>query len=403
MTKPLAGLKVLEFAWSVAGPVVGRALADYGATVVRVESGKRPDVTRLMGPFPDGMIDKDRSALFEDYNLGKLCIALDMGNPAAREVIKDLVAWADVVSESFSPGQMERWGLGYEALKAINPGIILLSNSLLGQHGPLSKIAGYGNLGAALASVHSTVGQAGSPPVGPFGSYTDYTAPRFGLFSVLAALDHRDRTGEGAWIDLGQSETAFQFFAPLFAEQAATGRTTTPQGNRSPEMAPHGVFRAAGQDSWVAIAARDDADWTRLAAEIGGPLTDPRLSHLAGRKAAEDEIEAAIGAWTQAQPAEQVEARLQQRRVPAHVVAGSAEMASDPQLAHLGYFIEVERLSGGKTTVEASRFMLSETPFDPAEVAPPPLIGSDSRTIMCDFLGYDDRRIDDLVAQAAIC
>ena len=195
--RPLEGLKVLDLAWVVAGPVIGRTLADYGATVVRVETRKRVDTSRVMGPFPDGRMDVQQSALFENCNAGKLGLTLDLASPGGQQVARDLARWADVVVESFSPGQMRRWGLDYEALSADHPDLIMLSTSLMGQTGPYAQFAGYGNIGAAMAGFQQLVGWPGELPVGPFGPYTDYVGPRFSIVALLAALDHRRRTGEG--------------------------------------------------------------------------------------------------------------------------------------------------------------------------------------------------------------
>ncbi len=196
---PFEDLKVLDLAWVVAGPLIGRTLADYGATVIRVESAKRIDTARVMGPFPGGKMDVQQSALYENCNAGKLGLALDLSSPQGQEIIRKLAEWADVVVESFSPGQMKRWGLGYETLRERNPDLIMLSTSLMGQSGPYSSFAGYGNVGAAMAGFQHLVGEAGALPIGPFGPYTDYIGPRFSIVTLLAALDQRERTADQRW------------------------------------------------------------------------------------------------------------------------------------------------------------------------------------------------------------
>src|SRR5258706_11242668 len=231
---PLQGLKVLELAWVVAGPRVGRALADYGATVVRVDSAVKIEPARVVGPYPGGVVDVTRCALWDNCNAGKLGLSLDMTRPQAQQVIRDLVPWADVVTESYSAGQVERWGLGYEVLKALNPRLIMLSSCLMGQAGPLAKTAGFGNVGAAASGFQVMVGRAGAEPIGPAGPYTDFVAPRFTLVTLLAALGHRRRTGEGVFIDVSQAEAGIQFLAPQIADYAATGRVAGAGGNRDP-------------------------------------------------------------------------------------------------------------------------------------------------------------------------
>lgn len=398
--KPLAGVNVLEFSWSVAGPVVGRCLADYGATVIRVESAARPDVTRLMGPFPGGKVDLGKSGLYENCNAGKLGLSLDMAKPEGRAVAAELVQWADIVSESFSPGQMDKWGLGYERLARSKPSLIMLSMSLMGQGGRLAKMAGFGNLGAALAGIQSMVGLPNRPPIGPFGAYTDYLAPRFALFATLAALDARDRTGKGAWIDLGQAESALHFLAPQIALAADTGEAEPPEGNRTARMCPHEVFPAA-DEQWVAIAVRTDDEWSRLAREIGGDALDPSLARLAQRKENEERVERLVAQWTARQSAPEVEQRLQALGIAASQAAASAAIVSDPQMMHLDHFCKVERHSGGETTVERTRFRLSDTPAD-REVRSPPLIGGDNDYVLRDILHYDEQGIATLRANGAL-
>ncbi|OYW90068.1 MAG: CoA transferase [Pseudomonadales bacterium 32-61-5] len=348
-----------------------------------------------MGPFPGGKPDVLRSGLYDNSNAGKLGLALDLASPDGQAVVRDLVGWADVVIESFAPGQMARWGLSYAALSAINPGLIMLSTSLMGQSGPLSGVAGFGNIGAAMSGFQNIVGWPGAEPVGPFGPYTDYVAPRFSLLALLAALDHRRRTGEGAWLDVSQVEAGMQFLAPQIAETAATGRMVGAMGNRAEAMAPHGVFRAgdgeAGKRRWVALVARDDADWARLAALIGGEAQDAAFATLAGRKAEEDRLEAVVNAWTALLPPVEVEALVQSIGVPCHVVAGSREMLDDPQLLHSGHFQSLPHPLGGVSVFERSRYTLSETPGEVRR--PAPVIGGDTDAVLADFLGYTPDRI----------
>jgi crotonobetainyl-CoA:carnitine CoA-transferase CaiB-like acyl-CoA transferase len=186
---PLDRLKVLDLSWVVAGPVIGRALADFGATVVRVESSRRIETARLMPPFIANIPDPEASALYETCNAGKLGMCLDLSSEPGRAVVNDLARWADVAIESFSPGTMDRFGLSPEVLRAANPGLIVLSSALCGQSGPWSSLAGYGNVGAALAGFQYLVGWPDRTPIGPFGPYTDYVGPRFALVTLLAALD----------------------------------------------------------------------------------------------------------------------------------------------------------------------------------------------------------------------
>lgn len=401
-TRPLAGLKVLELAWVVAGPRVGRAMADYGAVVVRVDSAARTDPARVVGPYPDGVVDYANCALFDNCNAGKLGLSLDLSRPESRQVVLDLVRWADVVTESFAPGQLEKWGLSYAALSADNPGLIMLSSCLMGQDGPLSRTAGFGNVGAAASGFQVLVGERGTEPVGPAGPYTDFVGPRFSLPLVLAAVDHRRRTGQGAYLDAAQAEAGLQFLAPQIAYYAATGRVAEAQGNRDPQFAPHGVFACEGHERWIAIAVCDDVQWRALAGLIGGaPLaSDPRFATLAGRKAAEDDLETIVATWVRNLPVSEVEARLQAAGVPAHLVATGEDFCADPQILALGHLVAQPEPRGGVATVEASRFRLSETPARLDRSAPS--IGRDNAQILREFAGYDDVRVRDLTEAGAL-
>lgn len=393
---PFAELKVLDLAWVVAGPMIGRVLADYGATVIRVESSRRVDTARVMGPFPNGKMDTRQSALYENCNAGKMGLALDLSSAQGQAVIRDLVAWADVLVESFSPGQMQRWGLGYDTLRAIQPSLVMVSTSLMGQSGPYASFAGYGNVGAAMAGFQYLVGEEDAVPIGPFGPYTDYVGPRFGLVALLAALDHRRRSGEGCWLDVSQAEAGIQFLAPQVANYAATGAIAAACGNRDPGMAPHGVFRCAvdaGLDEWISIAVRDDAEWQSLAAlmDTAGLADDLRFRSLAQRKANEAALEQMVSAWTGGQRAGDVERRLQQRGVAAAVVASSADMLADPQLTARHHFVRLAHPLMGTSTVEASRYRLSGTSAGPTRCAPLP--GGDNAHVLRDILGYSETAI----------
>ena len=396
----LEGLKVADFAWAVAGPQVGRMLADFGATVVRVESSVRLDTTRQQGPFPGGRYDVQRSAMFENCNANKLGLTLDMGKPEGRQIARKLGLWADVLVESFRPGQMAKFGLDYATLAPQNPGLIMVSSSLLGQTGPRAGFGGFGNIGAALAGFQQIVGLPGEPPVGPFGAYTDLPAPRLALIALLAALDERRRTGKGRHIDISQVEAAASFLAPEIADAAATGHVATARGNRDAAMAPHGVFKAVGEDDWVALSVRSDDEWQRLAGLIGGAALQPCFAGLAGRQTHEEELEALVGAWVAGQAAQVVEDRLQQVGIPAHKVSAPAEMIAEPHLAARGTFVRLEHPLMGETIFEAARCDLSATPA--AYTRPAPNFGRDAQQVLGGLLGLGAAEIATLEAQGVL-
>jgi crotonobetainyl-CoA:carnitine CoA-transferase CaiB-like acyl-CoA transferase len=392
----LDGLKVLDLSWVVAGPVIGRALADFGATVLRVESSRRIETARLMPPFAHGVRHPQGSALYETCNAGKLGMCLDLTTESGRLVVRDLARWADVVVESFSPGTMTRWGLSQETLRADNPGLIVLSTSLCGQTGPWSSLAGFGNVGAALAGFQYIAGWPDLLPLGPFGPYTDFVAPRFALVTLLAALDWRRSSGQGCSIDVSQVEAGIQFLAPEMADWFATGHLAERCGNQDRQYAPHGVYPCRGTGrpgTWVAVAARDDDDWVRLARAIGRPeaATDSRYAHADARLAASDELDRMLGGWTAGHSGPEVEAILQAVGVPAHVVATSSDFCTDPQLAHRGHLVRLPHPLHGEVTVEAPRYRLSATPG--AVTTHAPIFHEHTDQVLRDLLGYGEEQI----------
>ncbi len=399
---PLEGVKVLDLMWVMAGPGATRILADYGATVIRVETGKRIDTARTLVPFVTGQPGPENSIRFHDMNAGKLGVTLDLGKPEARAVVLDLVRWADVVAESFSPKVMRGWDLDYELLRKLKRDIIMLSTCLMGQTGPLSGFAGFGSLAAGISGFYDLTGWPDRPPSGPFGAYTDTIAPRFTAIAILAALDHRRRTGEGQYIDQSQAESALHFLGPALLDYTSNGRVQTRAGNRDPRMAPHGVYPAAGDDRWVAIAAKDGEQWRALCDAIGKPelAGDERFATVEARIANETQVDEIVAEWAHGQDAFEIEAALQFRGIAAHVVLNSADLYADPQLQHRGHFVEVEHPLHGTITVSGSHFRLSRTPARITKAAP--MYGEHNRYVLERILGYPPERIAELAASGAL-
>ena len=398
----LNGIKILDLMWVIAGPSATRVLADMGATVVRVESTTSPDAARTAGAFRHGETGPESAAAWGTFNASKLGVTLNLNIAEGQGVFRDLVAWADIVCESFTAGQMASWGLDYERLREINPRLIMLSSNLFGQTGPLAASAGFGNMAHSITGFTNIGGYPGSPPVGPFLAYTDCIAPRFSVAALMAALDRRERTGEGVYIDQAQAEGAMHFLATALLDYQANGRILERDGNRDPAMAPHGVYPTLEEDGWVAVVARSDEEWASLATLMEQPALagDSRFETLAARKANEDELDAIVAAWTAKLPGAEVEARVQAVGVPAHVVQGSALAFADPQLQHRGHFVEVEHPLFESTTVEATRFTMSRTP--PQVLRCAPTFGRDNDHVLREMLGYDDERITELVVAGAL-
>ncbi|MPY96246.1 MAG: hypothetical protein GEV08_25235 [Acidimicrobiia bacterium] len=407
--KPLAGLKVLDFMWAVAGPTVTRALADLGATVVRLESPGHFDVVRGLTPFVDDVGGPDRSAQYHNMNAGKLGLCLDVANPAGREAVLDLVRWADVVTESFSPGVMARLGLGWEDLSAVNPRLVMFSTCLMGQWGPLSRYAGFGNLSTAMCGFNELTGWPDRPPTGPYSAYLDYLSPRFGEVAVLAAADHARRTGQGQYLDFSHVESALQCLTPGLLDWQRNGRAPTRLGNEDAAMAPHGVYATAGQADavaegrddaghWVAVACANDAQWRALCGELGrGDLDGLGVEERLARRAALDRL---VATWCADRTADEAQEKLQARGVPAHRILNSEAAVSDPHLVARGHWVTMPFPETGAITIEGPRVRFSRSSTGPDRLGPGQ--GEHAWEVLNGLLGYDADRIAELVASEAL-
>jgi len=398
LERPLDDVKVVDFMWAMAGPGATRVLADHGATVVKIESESKPDVLRGVNPFIGEEGGQENALQFHSLNANKLDLTLDLGLPEARDVVFDLVRWADVLTESFSPKAMANWGFGYDDLRKINPGLIMFSSCLMGQTGPMRLYAGFGTMAAAIAGFYPVTGWPDRIPAGPFTAYTDYVSPRLSVPAILAALEERDRTGTGQLIDFAQLEGALHFLAPQFLDQEINGRTAGRNGNADAIMSPHGVYPAAGDDRWVAVVCETDGQWQALAPLIGA-------ADLAGlgvdeRRQRSEEIDRLIDEWTSALDPAEAQQRLQAAAIPAHMVNDAADAVADPQLAHRHHFQQVAHAKHGTTWVEGGNYTLSRTPGRVDWGGP--MFGQHNMEVLEGILGYDGDRIAELVIAGAI-
>ncbi|MEO5898835.1 MAG: CoA transferase [Ilumatobacteraceae bacterium] len=396
--RALEGLKVLDLTWSMAGPMPARVMADFGAQVIRIESSHRLDVARTVGPFVNDVPGNDSSGLLFNMAAGKRGVSLDLTVPESRSVFEDLIRWADVVLESFSSRGRASLGLDYEVLTAINPSLVMMSSCLFGQTGPLAGYAGFGTSGSALSGFFHLTGWPDRPPCGPFGAYTDYVSPRLSLCALLAALDHRRRTGQGQYLDFAQAEAAVHFLTPAILDVTVNRHDPCRNGNADVDMAPHGVYPSAGDDEWIAVACEDDEQWRTLAEVIG--RNDIAGLGLAERRTRVDEIDGAVREWTATRWPADAQAVLIERGVPAHAVQNSGECAVDPQLIHLGHFVELPHSEHGMIVVEGSRMDLSATPADVR--GSPPILGEHTVEVLTEVLGYDDERLGGLFGAGAL-
>jgi len=394
---PLDNVKIADFSWFVAGPFCVRYLADYGAKVIKVETGRRVDGVRTLPPYKDNVPGLNRSGYFHNFNSNKLGITLNLEHPAGRELAIKLVRWADIVAESFAPGVMRGFGLDYESLTMVKPDIIMISLSARGQTGPHSRLPAVGMHLAALSGFIDITGWPDRDPALLYGAYTDSIAGRFGACGLLAALEHKRRTGKGQYIDLSQYEAGIQFMIPALLDYSAHGKSMTRRGNRHPSAAPHGAFRCQGDDRWCAIAVFTDEEWQALGRlmdhpELGG---DPRFSTAMARKKNEEELNRLVERWTLGFAPETVMRMLQEVGVAAGVVETAEDLHLEAQLKARNHFRVLEHQETGESTYDSFGSVMSETPAELGRAAP--VLGQDNYQVYTEMLGLSDEEFVELM------
>ena len=400
------GLRIADFAWVGVGPNATMQMAFHGAEVIRVESSHRPDTFRSGGPRPAGDRTLDASAYFAKFNRGKRSVAINLAHQRGAEVARRLIASADIVTESFAPGFMNRIGLSYEDVRQIKPEIIMCSMSMEGQTGPHAKFRGFGLTLQATAGVTGVTGWPDRPPVGTGVAYTDWVATHVAIIGILAALDHRRRTGEGQYIDLSQFEASTLVLDAGVLDAANTGRVAHPLGNRDRRYAPHGVYPCVddetGGDRWVAIAVTSDEQWRCLARamERSDWLESPQLGNAQERLAAQDQLDAEIAAWTSQRTVGEVEQTLQAVGVPAHRASTVRDAHEDPQLEHRQHWWPSDHPVIGELSYESPSWRFSQTPPPPPRRAP--LLGEDSEYVYRELCDYSEEELHQLMLEGVV-
>lgn len=383
----LSGVRVIDLGWMLASAGAGRFLAAMGAEVVRVEHESRPDGMRFSpgGALPKGgraereaatdpidppiwYPDPNRSGAFMEINSGKLSVGLDLKDPADKAVLENLIREADMLVEGYSPGTLERMGFGYERLKELNPSIIYVQQSGLGEHGRYGRIRTFGPSAQAITGISEMSGLPEPyPPAGIGYSYLDWFGAYNMATAMLAALYRRDVTGLGCHIDASQGDTGLYLTATATLDYSVNGRRWSRYGNRSPykRAAPHGIYRAKGDDRWIAIAAFDEKHWQTLTEVLGNPdwAADERFATLDDRMAHQDELDALMHAVTAEHEPFDLMHALQARGVPAGVCQTAEDRCDfDPQLRHLGWQVELDQRTMGRWPVKEHPVHFSETP-----------------------------------------
>ena len=417
-TGPLAGIRVADFCWMGVGSVATRLLGDFGAEVIKIENRRRIDRPRLLPIYKDEVrnygeeipdADPDRGGLHNNYSRNKLGITVDMKTTRGRELVDRLVAASSVVTENFAPGVMERFGLTYERLNELSPEVIYARMSGFGHSGPHAHFKSYGPIVQAVSGLSFISGLPGREPSGWGLSYMDNQAAYYNSAALLMAILRRNKTGKGAEVNVSAVEVGIGLIGPdlldVSVNKAVLRRPGFPRGNRvdDPQAAPHGVYRCAGEDSWVAIAVFDDEDWKQFLGVLGDPAwaADDRFATQRSRHAHQDELDRHVAAWTRALARQEVMNTLQAAGVAAAAVQTAEDLNEyDPQLAARGTFFELDHPVIGRARFEGTPITFSRTRPDNWRSAP--LLGEDNRHVFGEILGLTADEITELEAEGVI-
>ncbi|MFN0094368.1 MAG: CaiB/BaiF CoA transferase family protein [Dehalococcoidia bacterium] len=407
----LAHLRICDFTGQLAGAGATKFLAAFGAQVIRIEdpvTEGRWDILRGMAPYVDERRGINLSGAFNNHNVEKLAITLNLRTARGKELLRELIAISDAVTENFSAGVLDSWGFSYEAMQAIRPDLVYVSNCGFGHRGPYKEFKTWGPIVQAVSGLTFSSGLPDLPPAGWGYSYMDHTGAYYMAIALLLALYHRQKTGEGQWVDLACVEAGATLNGPALLDFTANGRPLrrpgSPHSNHStsPLMAPHNVYPAQGDDNWVAIACRDDADWRAMAGVVAEPWTaEPNLANVAGRVAAQDRLDARLGDWTRARDRFAIAAALQAAGVPAAAVQRPGErIDQDANTAAWGLWPTVRHQEMGEVRVDGLPVHLSRTPWAMTEGAG--CLGEDNEYVYGELLGLSEAEIAELRAEGVL-
>lgn len=397
---PLNGVRILDLTHVWAGPLATRTLADLGAEVVKIERaiGRGPRVATLtpiggwMGGEP-GPEPWNANAVFVKLGRNKRSVCLDLKAPAGRDLFLELVAVADVVIENFSARAMPSMGLDYETLKAANPNIIYVTAPGFGTYGPYRDWVAFGPTVEPMSGLTHVMGYSVNEPRNTAMALMDPIAATSAAAAVVTAVRRAREQGKGAYVEMSLHEAGVSFHGPWLIEQQR-GVALEPIGNRHPQMAPHGVYRCAGADAWVAISCPDDATWQSLCTLIES--LSPTLD-IAARRMVEDEIDVAIEAWTQTRDKHRAADELQAHGVPAGPVNSTPDMTNDAQTVARGFFVPYEQFS---TPMPGTPIKMSGT--STSQWSACPRLGEHNREVLSDWLDFSDADVDRLVADGLL-
>lgn len=388
---PLAGIRVADFGWIYAVPHATAWLGALGADVIRVESTLAPDLVRFL-TGTDGVLGFNRSGIYHAINFSRRGVTLNLALPEAQEIARKIVMKSDFVTENFTVGNMAKYGLGYDDLVKVKPDIIMLSGTPLGQDGPFARSVGFGPTTQAFAGLCHITGYPHSFPCGIGGTWPDFAVGTGMVFFLLAALHHRDRTGQGQYLDLSMAEMVTTMIPEAMMDFLMNGRDAGPIGNRDESMAPHGVFPVFGDDKWIAIAIATDVEFVKLCEALGVPslAADPKFAKLFGRLENVDELEREVAARTRNFHRDDLVARLRELGVAAGPVYNTPELMNDPAFANSGMLVKLNHAEVGERVVPGIpvKFSAIEPDYRGA-----PAIGQHTDEVMTGLLGYSAEEV----------
>lgn len=412
---PLAGVRIVDFSWVAAGPVMTSLLCDMGAEVIKIESRKRLDYCRLMprparvegNPLNDFFYsgeEYDTIPLFHEYNRGKKSITIDIKNPKGIDLLKKIISKSDVVCDNFTPRVMKSIGLDYESLRSIKPDIIVISASAGGAYGPLKDLKAFAANITGLAGLEGLYGYQNE---GVLGSLTfaigDYNNAFHGAFAILAALYYRKKSGKGQFIDMCQIETTAGLISEAFMDYFMNKTVMGPQGNYHPTMSPHGIYPCQGDDQWVSIAVKKD-EWPALVEAMGRPswaLAD-KLSDHSGRLKHREELDKNIASWTRQHTKEEVTRLLQEKGIAAMGVLSIDEFQNtDPHFRSREIRITCSHPGlRGNLQIQNNPVKLSKTPAKIKRLAP--LLGEHTYDVLMSLAGLTRPEVDLLIEEKVL-
>lgn len=403
---PLSGIRICDLSGQLAGAAATRMMAAFGAQVIRIEDPVTRgmwDIVRQMGPYLGDDRSGEGGAGFNNHNVEKLGITIDLRQPKGKALLTEIIKVSDAVTENFAAGVMDRLGFGYEQLTAIKPDIVYVSNCGFGQQGPYRTFKSWGPIAQAVSGLTWSSGLPDQQPAGWGFSYMDHTGGYVMGIALLAALWHRHRTGEGQWVDLSCSEAGIALNGPALLDatvnQRAMRRPGQPHSNRStsPLMAPHGIYPCQGDDEWIAIACRDDGQWTALAALVGA---DPGLE-LEDRVARQDALDATVEVWTSARTRAEAQTQLRAAGVTASGVARPPDRGDgDADNQAWGMWPTATHTRHGQVRVDGLPVHLSASDWKIEHGGP--LLGEHTDRVLTDVLGLSAEQIDELRAEKVI-